>query len=40
MADLKGAIDVLQDRSSTWNSAHPVQGDLCSGLGKLYNLTR
>ncbi|KAK4683649.1 hypothetical protein P7C73_g6585, partial [Tremellales sp. Uapishka_1] len=36
--DLRGAIAVFEDRIATWNSAHPVQADLCHGLVKLERL--
>ena len=36
--DLRGAIAILEDRSATWHTSHPVQGDLCNGLVKLLNL--
>ena len=36
--DLRGAITVLEDRLASWNTSHPVQGDLCNGLVKLEKL--
>jgi hypothetical protein len=33
--DLRGAITILKDRKLNWNTAHPVQADLTSGLLRL-----
>ncbi|RXK36927.1 hypothetical protein M231_05829 [Tremella mesenterica] len=36
--DLRGAIEMFENRIAKWNSAHPVQADLCRGLVRLEKL--
>ncbi|WVQ80822.1 hypothetical protein IAT38_002929 [Cryptococcus sp. DSM 104549] len=38
LEDLRGAIQIFEDRVQSWNSTHPVQGDLCEGLVQLEKL--
>jgi hypothetical protein len=38
LADLRGAITILEDRTSNWMVSHPVQSDLCGGLVRLEKL--
>lgn len=38
LSDLRSAITIFENRSSSWSISHPVQSDLCSGLHRLENL--
>ena len=40
LAAVKGTIQIFEDRIASWNTAHPVQADLCHGLLKLEKLAR